>query len=75
MIKEIINELKRLYAFWSALMLLINYLAFIANLNPNDPNYMFQILGFLIASQVESMLLTALTALVLEFLKGLRLPL
>ena len=75
MIKEIIGEFKTLYAFWSGLMLLINYLAFISNLNSNDPNYVFQILGYLIVNQVESAVLTALTAPILNFLRDLGLPL
>ena len=75
MFREIIAELKKLYAFWSAITLLINYLIFISNVDPNSPNYMFEILGYLILSQVESAVFTALTAPRVKFLRDLGLPL
>jgi len=59
------RELLALYTLVSGILLVINYLVFISALDPNDPNYVFQILAYLIANQIVGGIIT----LIIGFLK------
>jgi len=73
-IRELINEIKALWALWSGLMLIVNYLAFLGKLNPNAPDYMWQIFGWFLSSEMESLVFAMLTNPIIEFLRDLGLP-
>jgi len=71
MLKELVEELIGLYNFWSGVMFLLQFLAYVAYLNsgyvPTGPNaiaYCFQLILFLLANFVIS----AFEGIVISFL-------
>jgi hypothetical protein len=65
------GELLALYTLVSGILVVINYLVFISALDPNDPNYVFQIVGYLVANQIVSGVITLIIGALKDFLKEL----
>ncbi|MDH5780507.1 MAG: hypothetical protein OEZ29_07915 [Candidatus Bathyarchaeota archaeon] len=69
--KELARGLLALYTLVSGILFVINYLVFISALDPNDPNYIFQILAYLIANQIVSGIITLIIRVLKEILEDI----
>jgi len=79
LLKEIAEEIGKLWVFWSALSFIIGFLVFWGKLEPPTPettmDYMIQLVMFVAADAIMStivgLLLGLVTKLIIEFLKDL----
>lgn len=79
MLKEIVDEIGALWAFWSTIIFIISFLSFWSGLEPPTPenvfDYNMQIISFLLAdaimSTVVGALIGAVTKPIIEFLKDI----
>lgn len=76
MIKNFLEELKKLWALWTTLMFIINYLLFLAGLNyiptlEGAIDYTTKILVYMVQNAIVSAVEGALISLIATPLKGL----